>query len=253
MPSFIAIIPARYHSRRLPGKPLLEIAGKSMLQRVYEQTKKSLDFVYIATDDQRIADHVTAFGGEVIMTSEDHQSGTDRCLEALTKIRVQHPQTVDVVINIQGDEPLLVPAQIDTLKTCFEDADTEFATLVVPVTKAEDLDNEGEVFVTFDKNYNALYFSRSVIPYILNLSKADWLEHTTFYKHLGFYAYTTAALAKFTKLPPSNLERLESLEQNRWLENGGKIKVAITKHDTIGIDTLDDLERVRGLLEERKF
>ena len=248
MPNFIAIIPARYNSKRLAGKPLLEIAGKSMLQRVYDQTKQALEAVFVATDDRRIADHVAAFGGTAIMTAADHQSGTDRCLEALDYIRKNYPCPVDVVINIQGDEPLLLPAQIETLKTCFSDPKTDFATLVVPVTKPEDLNNQSEVFVTFDKNYNALYFSRAVIPHVANVTPAAWLEHATFYKHLGFYAYKTATLREFATLSPSRLEQLESLEQNRWLENGRQIKVAVTEYDTVGVDTLEDLEKVREMI-----
>lgn len=249
MPNFVAIIPARYNSKRLAGKPLLKIAGKSMLQRVYEQTKRALESVFVATDDQRIADHVTAFGGQAIMTASDHRSGTDRCLEALNQIRHLQAQPVDVIINIQGDEPLLVSAQIDTLKTCFKDPETQFATLVVPVTKPEDLTNRSEVFVTFDKHYNALYFSRAVIPYVADVPRAAWLKQTTFYKHLGFYAYKTETLREFADLPPSRLELIESLEQNRWLEHGGRIKIAVTEHDTIGVDTLEDLEKVRKLFQ----
>ena len=247
MLNFTGIIPARYHSKRLKGKPLLDIAGKSMIQRVYEQAQKALNHVFVATDDERIVQHVESFGGQAIMTSSCHVSGTDRCLEALDYINSIYPDLIDVIINIQGDEPLLAPAHIDDLKSCFRDPETQLATLVVSVHKPEDLENESEVFVTFDKNHYALYFSRSVIPYVVGLPKSAWLDRTSIYKHLGIYAYTTVALRRFANLAPTNLENIESLEQNRWLEHGHRIKIALTKYDTISVDTQEDLEKIRQI------
>ncbi len=246
--NFIAIIPSRYASSRLEGKPLIDIWGKSMVQRVYENAIKALDQVYVATDDKRIFDHVKGFGGNVLMTSPTHLSGTDRCVEALEIISKISDQPIDIIINIQGDEPLFLPEQIETLKSCFDDPTTEMATLVVPIKNPDSLNNESEVFVTFDLNYKALYFSRSVIPYVARMERSKWFKKTTFYKHLGFYAYTKEALKTFTTLPQTHLEKTEFLEQNRWLEHGKTIKIAITNHDTVSIDTLQDLEMVRTIL-----
>ena len=222
--NFLGIIPARYGSTRLEGKPLVDISGKSMIQWVYEESKKALDTVYVATDDQRIKDVVESFGGNVVMTSADHENGTTRCLEAWDSIRKIEGQPFDAVLNIQGDEPLLHHGSLEDLKNCFKDGDTNFATLVIPVQNQEDLFNDSEVFVTFTKNKKALYFSRSVIPHVRGRHKMHWMEAATFYKHLGLYAYTYDALSEFASLPPSNLEKLESLEQNRWLENGNYLQ-----------------------------
>ncbi len=248
MTNFIGIIPARYGSTRLKGKVLLDICGKSVIQRVYERSTQALSQVYVATDDERIAAHANSFGAEAIMTSTKHHSGTDRCLEALELISKTHPTPIDVVINIQGDEPLVIPEQIADLKKCFQDKKTDFATLAVAVTNTEDLENNSEVFVTFDIHYNALYFSRSIIPYVLGANRSEWMKKTTFYKHLGFYAYTKAALKKFASLPITHLEKIELLEQNRWVAHGNKIKIGITKYDTVGVDTIEDLEYVRKIL-----
>ena len=245
---FLGIIPARYGSTRLEGKPLVDINGKPMIQWVYEKTKIALKHVVVATDDQRIIDVVNAFGGEAIMTSSDHTTGTNRCLEALEKASKIHEIDFDVVINIQGDEPMLHHEQIKTLIDCFEDPKAELATLVIPVTDPIDLENDSEVFVAFDKNYNALYFSRAVIPMVHGIERDLWMEHTTFYKHLGLYGYSAKALKEFASLPPSRLERTEKLEQNRWMENGGKIKIGITEHQSIPVDTLEDLERIRKMM-----
>ena len=242
---FLGIIPARYGSTRLEGKPLADIKGKPMIQWVYEKVKLELDHVYVATDDDRIKKVVESFGGKAVMTSKDHTTGTSRCLEAMELINQEMNTSFDVVVNIQGDEPMIDPEQIASLKKCFNDPYAELATLVIPVTDPIDLDNESEVFVTFDKNMKALYFSRAVIPAVYGVERKEWMNHTTFYKHLGMYAYTTNTLKEFAMLPQTNLEKLERLEQNRWLENGGHITIGITEHQSIPVDTLEDLERIR--------
>ena len=249
--NFLGIIPARYGSTRLEGKPLVDICGKPMIQWVYEESVKALDAVYVATDDERIKAVVEGFGGKVVMTSPSHDNGTTRCLEAWEKIQKIEDQKFDAALNIQGDEPLLHHGSLEDLKKCFEGGETSFATLVIPVTNLEDLFNDSEVFVTFNKKMDALYFSRSVIPAVRGRHKIHWLEVTTFHKHLGLYAYTYEALKEFASLPPSRLEQLESLEQNRWLENGESIKVGITEHDSIPVDTLDDLKRVREIMSKK--
>ena len=245
---FLGLIPARYGSTRLEGKPLADINGKPMIQWVYEKTKLEMEYVYVATDDIRIKDAVESFGGNAVMTSANHTTGTNRCLEALEMITDELNMSFDVVINIQGDEPMINPEQINTLMECFHDPLAELATLVIPVTDAVDLENDSEVFVTFDKNMKALYFSRAVIPVVHGIDKSEWMNHTTFYKHLGLYGYTAEALKKFANLTPSNLERLEKLEQNRWLEDGGRIKIGITEHQSIPVDTIEDLERIRKII-----
>jgi len=248
----LGIIPARFGSTRLEGKPLADIEGKTMIQRVYEQASKAIDDVYVATDDQRIEQAVLDFGGQVVMTSPHHTTGTNRCLEAYKIINAQSDKSFDVVINVQGDEPLLVPEQLNELISCFSDTRTELATLITPVLRMDDLFNESEVFVVFNKDQFALYFSREVIPHIHGTHKTKWMDHNTYYKHLGLYGYTPKALEEFARLPQTNLELTESLEQNRWLENGGNIKLAITKYDSIPVDTIDDLERVRKIVRERR-
>jgi 3-deoxy-manno-octulosonate cytidylyltransferase (CMP-KDO synthetase) len=240
---FAGIIPARYASSRFPGKPLVMINGKTMIRRVYEQALKSLETVYVATDDQRIHDSVLGFGGNVVMTSPDHQSGTDRCAEAAILIARHKGQDIDVVINIQGDEPFIRPEQIDLLKSCFNDKSVEIATLVRKTAKGEDIFNPNQPKVVLDNSGNAIYFSRAAIPFIRNLGESLWSENHTFYKHLGLYAYTVKALKIITKLPVSTLEKAESLEQNRWIENGFRIRTAVTEWESIGIDTPADLER----------
>ncbi len=248
--NFVGIIPARFGSTRLEGKPLLDILGKPMIQRVYERASQVMDHLYVATDDERIEAAVKGFGGKVVMTSSSHQTGTNRCVEALKIINESTGENFDAVINIQGDEPLLEPSQLTELMKCFNEANTNFSTLVTPLNRIDDLFNESEVFVTFNKNRDAMYFSRSVIPHLRGVDKSKWLEKTTIYKHLGLYAYTAETLAEFSQMEMSSLEKLESLEQLRWLENGGKIKVGITEHDTIPVDTIDDLERVRDIYEK---
>ncbi len=248
---FLGIIPARYGSTRLEGKPLVDIGGKPMIQWVYEESCKALETVYVATDDERIAEAVKAFNGKVVMTGTNHQNGTTRCLEAWDKIAEIEGLQFDAALNIQGDEPLLHHGSLEDLKQCFADGTTEFATLVIPVNSEEDLFNDSEVFVTFNKNMEALYFSRSVIPHMRGRHKMHWLEAGKFYKHLGLYAYTHEALSQFAAMPPSELEQFENLEQLRWLENGGRIKVGITEHESIPVDTMDDLKRVREIMTKR--
>ncbi len=242
----LGIIPARYGSLRLEGKPLVDLCGKPMIQRVYEQAKKALDFVLIATDDARIEKVVKGFGGNVVMTSTNHTTGTNRCLEAYEVFIKETDNQFDVVLNIQGDEPLLAPKQIESLVSCFESSDTEMATLVIPTLKNEDL-NSG-VFVVFDKGFSAMYFSRSVIPAVRDEDKKEWSKKNTFYKHVGMYGFTPKALNRFAYLEQTPLENLEKLEQLRWLENGNEIKVAITTEISIPVDTMEDVERVRKLL-----
>lgn len=246
--NFIAIIPARYASSRFPGKPLADMAGKSMIQRVYEQVQKAVSEVWVATDNVSIFEAVETFGGKAIMTSEAHRSGTDRVYEAYGKIG----KGCDVVINIQGDEPFIQPAQIKTLMDCFESGDTQLATLVKPFRKEdgfETLFNPNSPKVIINKRNEAIYFSRSIIPYIRDVHHTEWLDKHTFYKHIGMYAYRGDVLKEITKLPQSSLEIAESLEQLRWIENGYKIKIGFTDIETIGIDTPDDLERALKALK----
>lgn len=245
---FLGIIPARYASTRFPAKPLAMLGGKTVIQRVYEQVAGILDDAYVATDDERIEAAVKAFGGKVVMTSVDHKSGTDRCYEACIKINGQF----DVVVNIQGDEPFIQPSQLQAIKTCFDDPTTQIATLVKPFTADngfEALKNVNSPKVVLNKNMNALYFSRSIIPYQRNAEKADWLKNHTYYKHIGLYAYRVEVLKEITSLPQSSLELAESLEQLRWLENGYTIKAGITEVETIGIDTPQDLEQAEKHLK----
>ena len=243
---FVAIIPARYASTRFPGKPLVDIGGKTMIQRVYDQVSKVLDDVYVATDDQRIFDNVRSFGGKVIMTSDAHRSGTDRCYEAFTKL----DDWFDVVINVQGDEPFIQPEQIEALKNCFADDETQIATLVKKITDKDGVEvlfNPNSPKVVIDKQNNALYFSRSPIPYKRGSDEKNWMAEHDYYKHVGVYAYRSEVLSQIVQMPPSKLELAESLEQLRWLENGLKIKAGFTDVETVGIDTPEDLEKIKGM------
>lgn len=245
---FIGVIPARYASSRFPGKPLAILGGKPMIQRVYEQVAQVLHDVYVATDDQRIFDTVTAFGGQVVMTSPDHKSGTDRIQEAVTTIGGDF----DVVVNIQGDEPFIQRSQIETVCRCFEDPQTQIATLGKPFTVEmgiEALENPNSPKVVLDNQGYAMYFSRSIIPFIRGKEKDQWPGLYPFLKHIGLYAYRTEVLAEITRLPQSSLEIAESLEQLRWLQNGYKIKVGTTDVETIGIDTPADLARAEEFLK----
>ena len=248
---FIGIIPARYASTRFPGKPLALLCGKPMIQHVWERASQVLDHVIVATDDERIADAVSGFGGVAVMTSPNHRSGTDRCFEAYQK----SGNNEDVVINIQGDEPFIHPSQIEALMACFNDETTDIATLIKtfdPERPFEELQNPNKVKVVVDKNMFAKYFSRSVIPYVRGKSVEHWTSSTAYYTHLGMYAYTASALRQITALPPSTLEIAESLEQLRWLENGFTIKTAITNIETIGIDTPQDLEMAEKYINNLK-
>jgi len=240
---FAGIIPARYASSRFPGKPLVIIGNKTMVQRVYEQALKSDILVYVATDDERIFEAVKKFGGNTVMTSPEHPSGTDRCAEAVDSIMKETGRQIDVVVNIQGDEPFIRPEQIDLLKSCFNDKKVQIATLIRKAAAGEDIFNPNQPKVILDHKGNAIYFSRAAIPYIRDSEAWEWSARHVYYKHLGLYAYKTEVLKKITKLPRSPLEKAESLEQNRWIENGFKIRCAATEWESIGIDTPEDLKR----------
>lgn len=242
----IGIIPARYASTRFPGKPLVDIAGKSMIQRVYEQAIKSkrLDTVVVATDDERIHAHVRAFGAPVVLTSETHQSGTDRCAEVIAA-----KPGFDVAINIQGDEPYIDPEQIDLLVDCFLKQEVQIATLIKRIATMDVLFNPNIPKVVIDRAGKAIYFSRQTIPYLRNAPSQDWPYSHVYYKHIGIYGYRTHVLTELTELPISSLERAESLEQLRWLENGYHIQTAETTFETLAVDTPEDLEK---LLAQKK-
>ncbi len=247
---FAGIIPARYASSRFPGKPLAIIGNKPMIQLVYEQASRSLETLFVASDDERIAETVRGFGGNVIMTSIEHRSGTDRCAEATAKIVAESNFDIDIVINIQGDEPFIKPEQIDLLKSCFDDESVEIATLIRKVETGEDIFNPNHPKVIRDYKGDAMYFSRAAIPFLRDTVKEMWTTRHCFYKHLGIYAYTRDALHKITRLQQSVLETAESLEQNRWIENGFKIRTAITNWESISVDTPDDLEKARLFLNQ---
>ncbi len=250
---FLGIIPARYASTRFPGKPLVDIAGKTMIQRVYERAAEALEEVWVATDDARIEAAVKGFGGRVVMTSAECPSGTDRCREAAEKIAAATDRSFDVVINIQGDEPFLHPEMLSKLKSCFDDGTADIATLVNPVVQSDEIFNPSEAKVVFDKHRDALYFSRSPVPYLMEVDQEDWHERHPFYKHVGVYAYKIDVLRKISELPVSPLEAAERLEQNRWLENGYRIKVEITDHESVPVDTPEDLERIKEFLDKREL
>lgn len=244
---FVGIIPARYASTRFPGKPLADILGQSMIQRVYERASQVLETVVVATDDQRIFDAVVKFGGRVVMTSENHKTGTDRCYEALTKLS----ETYDVIINIQGDEPFISTDQIEALKNCFVSDNIQLATLVKPfdaTSSFAELENSNTPKVVLNQTGEAICFSRSVIPYVRGIDKDRWASAHTFYKHIGIYAYRADILKKITQMSQTPLENAESLEQLRWLENGLHIHTAVTLADNHSIDTPEDLERVIKLM-----
>lgn len=248
---FIAIIPARFASTRFPGKPLVEICGKSMIRRVYEQASTLFETVCVATDDERIFSHVSDFGGIAIMTSDKHKSGTDRCFEAYQKSNSKK----EIIVNIQGDEPFIQASQLSTVCDCFDDPSTQIATLVkpfLPKDGIETLSNPNSPKVVINNNMEAMYFSRSIIPFKRGEAQSEWLNAHTYYKHIGLYAYRSDVLERITKLPQSPLEKTESLEQLRWLENGYRIKVGITNVETIGIDTPDDLIRAERFLSQNK-
>jgi 3-deoxy-manno-octulosonate cytidylyltransferase (CMP-KDO synthetase) len=244
--TIIGIIPARYASSRFPGKPLIDIGGKSMIRRVYEQAKKSgsLTDVIVATDDQRIEEHVKAFGGNVVMTSPSHQSGTDRCFEAIQKYNA----SADVVINIQGDEPFIHPEQIDLVASCFKREQVGIATLVKKITSDDELFNVNIPKVLLNKQMEAICFSRQTIPFIRGKERSEWLASYGFYKHIGIYAYRTRILSEITSLKQSPLELAEALEQMRWIENGYKLQVEITDFESVAIDAPEDLQKLAKFL-----
>lgn len=242
---FIGIIPARYASTRFPGKPLALLGGKPVIQHVYEKVAAVLEAAYVATDDERIYDVVKSFDGQVVMTRTDHKSGTDRIEEAIEKIGGEW----DVVVNVQGDEPFVAKNQLDTICHCFDDPTTQIATLGKPFESMEAVQNPNSPKIVVDNMGFAMYFSRSVIPYVRGKEMSSWLTHYPFLKHLGIYAYRKDVLRQVTQLPQSSLEIAESLEQLRWLQNGFKIKVGTTDVETVGIDTPQDLERAEEFLK----
>lgn len=241
--SVVGIIPARYASTRFPGKPLVMIGGKPMIQRVYERVSEVLDEVVVATDDERIFRVVEAFGGKVLMTSDDHPSGTDRCYEAYSKLN----RIYDIVINIQGDEPFIHPSQLRTLIACFDAQEVDIATLVRKITPDDGIDflrSPNHPKVVMNQRGNALLFSRSVIPFLRAVPEADYLRYEDFYAHIGMYAFRPDVLQEVVSLAPSRLEKAESLEQLRWLENGYTIRCGITTERSVGIDTPEDLQQL---------
>lgn len=249
---FAAIIPARYASTRFPAKPLAVLGGKPVIIRVCEQAAKVFDHVFVATDDERIFNVVKEGGFTPVMTRSDHKSGTDRCFEAFCKCGVK----ADVVVNIQGDEPFIQPSQLQTVKELFNSHDTDIATLVKPFTPDTPFDrvaNPNSPKVVVDDNWNALYFSRSVIPYLRGVPQEEWPSRHTYYKHIGLYAFKADVLKAVTGLPQAPLEKAESLEQLRWLSAGYRIKVGVTDVETIGIDTPDDLAAAEVFLKEHSI
>ena len=240
----IGIIPARYASTRFPGKPLAILGGKTVIERVYEKVSSVLSDCYVATDDERIYQAVMDFGGRAVMTSANHKSGTDRIAEAMEKIGGDY----DVVVNVQGDEPFIHAEQIATLCHCFDDPETQIATLGKPFASMAETENPNSPKIVVDNRGFALYFSRSIIPFVRGVNRQEWLTHYPFLKHLGLYAYRKEVLREVTRLPQSSLEKAESLEQLRWLQNGYRIRVGITNQETVGIDTPEDLERAEKYL-----
>ncbi len=250
---FIGIIPARYASTRFPGKPLAVLGGKPVVQRVYEQVASVLGEAYVATDDERIFQTVERFGGRAVMTRADHKSGTDRIEEAAQLLHTD----ADVIINVQGDEPFIQKSQLETVKALFDDPQVQIGTLGKPFETMEQVENPNSPKIVTDVNGYALYFSRSVIPYIRDTSHLSPLTShlsplTSHLKHIGLYAYRREVLTQITKLPQSPLELAESLEQLRWLQNGYRIKVGLTNVETVGIDTPEDLQRAETYLLNEK-
>ncbi len=242
----LGIIPARYASTRFPGKPLADICGKSMIQRVFEQAAKAetLTKVVVATDDERIFQHVLSFGGAAILTSDQHESGTDRCAE----VAKQFPE-FEGIINIQGDEPLIDPSQIDLLGATLSQNDVQLATLIKQIKTEDELFNPNTPKVILNKNEQAIYFSRQPLPYLRGIAESEWLQNHTFYKHIGIYGYRAQTLATITQLPVSSLEKAESLEQLRWIENGMAIQTAITDAESLAVDTPEDLQKIIQLIK----
>ncbi len=247
---FIGIIPARYASSRFPGKPLAMIGGMSVIERVYRQAAQVPIETWVATDDERIMLAVNAFRGKVIMTTSSHRSGTDRCAEAVKKITGGENDENTVIINIQGDEPFIKPEQIRSLMDCFTGPDVMIATLVRKVAPGENLTTPNQPKVVLSKNMDAIYFSRSVIPFLRDAAPEEWSTKHDYYKHIGLYGYRASTLMQITRLPQSALELAESLEQLRWIENGYRIRCAVTPWESIGIDTPEDLERAEKMLKQ---
>ncbi|MBN1144115.1 MAG: 3-deoxy-manno-octulosonate cytidylyltransferase [Bacteroidales bacterium] len=241
---YLGIIPARFASSRFPGKPLAEIHGKPMVRHVYEQASKALETVYVATDDERIFNAVKDFGGKVVMTSSLHKSGTDRCAEAADLAEKEQSLSYDVVLNVQGDEPFIEPAQLELLKSCFSDRNTQIATLLKKVTSTDELFDPNRPKVVVSGRQEALYFSRSTIPYLRNAERDSWLSAHEFFIHIGLYGFRRDVLPEITSLPQSPLELAESLEQLRWIENGYRIAVRLTTYESFGVDTPDDLKKL---------
>lgn len=247
MTDLLGIIPARFASTRFPGKPLARLGDKPMIQWVYERVSSRFDHLLVATDDQRIYDAVERFGGLVQMTSTEHGSGTERCAEAAAKYEQRTGQQFEFVVNIQGDEPLIQPEQLETLLDCIRIPGTVIATLIRPVEDMEEVDNPNLVKVVVDKFFQALYFSRSPIPFVRDSAESSGYKGGQFYSHIGLYAFRREILDKVVKLPPTSLELAESLEQLRWLENGIPIRTAVTRLTSFGVDTPEDLEHIRKM------
>jgi len=247
----LGIIPARFASTRFPGKPLEMLGDNSIIEHVYNKARESLNWAYVATDDQRIFDAVMRFGGKVVMTSSSHRSGTDRCAEALEIIEKETSVKFDAVINIQGDEPFIQKEQISQLAELFTDPASQITTLVKKISNPEDIFDPNKPKVVLDNRGFALLFSRSPIPYLRGLERKDWPGEHTFYKHIGIYGYRSKVLKEITLLPPSDIEIAESLEQLRWLSNGYRIKTDLTSHESIGIDTPEDLVKAKELYESQ--
>jgi 3-deoxy-manno-octulosonate cytidylyltransferase (CMP-KDO synthetase) len=246
----IAIIPARYASSRFPGKPLADMDGKPMIQRVYEQAREVFETVIVATDDERISGAVTNFGGMALMTSVTHKSGTDRCAEALQLAERKLSTIFDIIVNLQGDEPFIQPVQLQLIESCFERAGIQIATLVRPVRDVQELFDPNKPKVVLNKNMEAIYFSRSAIPYYRGAESGNWPDHHNFYIHIGLYAFRREILKAITTLDTTPLEKAESLEQLRWIENGYRIQVAITEQESYGIDTPEDLAKALEMMKK---
>ncbi len=244
---FIGVIPARYNSTRFPGKPLVLINGKTMIQRVYEQALNAnvLSNVVVATDDERIEKHVKDFGGKVVFTSPDHKSGTDRCFEAATILKSDIGiEDSDVIINIQGDEPYIDPIQIKQIVNCFQNKEVRIATLIKKISDVNELFNINVVKCIISAKQNAIYFSRHPIPFIRNKSQEEWINYYTFYKHIGIYAYYYHVLENIVKLEQTSLEIAESLEQLRWIQNDISVYAEFAEYESIAIDTPDDIKKL---------
>lgn len=245
----VIFIPARYASTRLPGKPLCQIGNKTLIQLVYENLASLAPKIpaWVLTDDVRIEQHIQALGGNVLMTHTQHQSGTERCAEGLAILQ-QQAIMPDVVINIQGDEPLVSAQQVASLAALFDNDAVQIATLIKVINHVQDLHNSNRPKVVVDKTGKAMYFSRQTIPFLQHIAPQNWLDKTVFYKHIGMYAYRSAVLSQLALLAPQPLEQAESFEQLRWLEHGYSIYTHLTEHESPAIDTPEDLAYIRQLL-----